>query len=312
MRTVLAVFTCSIVSAFGQWPFPTAEGTTWEYSLTRDLDESPLNLTRRVVKNESGSLRIDTTIDGENNFSQLLQNQAGQILAIANRVGDNESTALDPPATVFPGKFEGGESWNFRGEIAGVPLQLPLKILQNEEVEVPAGKFHAWHIRGEDQAGFSTVVDEWFVPDLGSVKETITQRSPSGDLLTRNTLELVHAPKTAASAAAKPLEASVSTSTAGEPMEHISPGALQIIARWRVHGVRVGTKIRAAWVAEDVGSLAEPEYKVDEATAIATTPDAVGTFTLSRPPDGWAEGRYRVDFYLGDSLADSVKLTIAQ
>jgi hypothetical protein len=31
---------------------------------------------------------------------------------------------------------------------------------------------------------------------------------------------------------------------------------------------------------------------------------------LGRPPDGWAEGKYRVEFYVDDILTETVKVTI--
>ena len=68
--------------------------------------------------------------------------------------------------------------------------------------------------------------------------------------------------------------------------------------------------MRAVWIAENVGDVAPPNYKVDEAKAIATSPNAHGMFTLSRPDDGWAPGSYRVEFYLDDTLVETVKLEI--
>jgi len=162
----------------------------------------------------------------------------------------------------------------------------------------------------------SIVADRWFVRGIGPVKELVTERSPTGELLARNTLELVTLPSLSNRQAAlppekKPLEASVSTSTDGDPLITISADALQIVARWRAHGLAQRAKIRAVWIAEDTGEIAPPDYKVDEATNIATAPDAFGTFTLSRPEDGWAAGKYRVEFYVGNVLTETVKLTIA-
>jgi hypothetical protein len=67
-----------------------------------------------------------------------------------------------------------------------------------------------------------------------------------------------------------------------------------------------------AWVAEDVGDLVEPNFVIDETETIAPTPDASARFTLGRPPDGWAEGKYRVEFYVDDTLTETVKVTIGK
>ena len=93
-------------------------------------------------------------------------------------------------------------------------------------------------------------------------------------------------------------------------MDRISADALQIVARWRARQLPGNTKVRAVWIAEDAGAIAAPAYKIDEAIAVAASPEAIGTFTLSRPPDGWAPGRYRADFYLGNTLATTVRVTI--
>jgi hypothetical protein len=66
------------------------------------------------------------------------------------------------------------------------------------------------------------------------------------------------------------------------------------------------------WIAENIGEDFPPDYKVDEASAIAESPTAHGVFTLSRPEDGWAPGDYRVEFYVDDVFVDAVKLKIAK
>jgi len=82
------------------------------------------------------------------------------------------------------------------------------------------------------------------------------------------------------------------------------------VARWRGHGLRKNARVRAVWIAQDT-SVAPIDFKVDEATAIASVSSAFGKFTLSRPADGWATGKYRVEFYVDDALTETVDLTIA-
>jgi hypothetical protein len=89
----------------------------------------------------------------------------------------------------------------------------------------------------------------------------------------------------------------------------VSADALQIVARWRGHGLRKNARIRAVWIAQDT-DVAPVDFKVDEATAVAAISNAFGKFTLSRPSDGWATGKYRVEFYVDDELSDTVDLTI--
>src|SRR5437879_3211356 len=85
----------------------------------------------------------------------------------------------------------------------------------------------------------------------------------------------------------------------------------KIYARWQGRGLREQAKIRVVWIAEKVADV-PPNYTIDEATAIADSRNAHGTFTLARPDTGWAPGDYRVDFYLDAELADTAKLKITK
>jgi hypothetical protein len=301
-------------AARAEWPIPTADGTIWQYVLTREGEDRPGTLTRQVfsAKNpaEQNVLRIETAVNGATHSTEFLKNEGKTILATAFRNANGETQTFDPPATVLPGDLNFGAEWNYRGAVAGLDLDLPLKIIGEGEIEVPAGKFDALHFRGEKNDGLFTVADFWFVRGVGSIKEVVTQRGPSGDLLSRNSIELAKLPGLSQTKPEqKKLEASVSTSGDGDPLDVVSADALQIVARWRGHGLRKNTRIRAVWIAQDTG-VAPVDFKVDEATAVAPVSNAFGKFTLSRPSDGWATGKYRVEFYVDDELSDTVDLTI--
>ena len=66
------------------------------------------------------------------------------------------------------------------------------------------------------------------------------------------------------------------------------------------------------WIAENIGEDFPQDYKVDEASALAATPTARGTFALARPEDGWTPGDYRVEFYVDGVFVDAVKMKIVQ
>jgi hypothetical protein len=300
-------------------PFPTAAGTVWQYTLTREPGPATASITRKVLPSQDigdqTSVPVETVAEGLPESTEFLKIQ-GEAVLVTSRSSAGKITTFDPAATILPSKLEVGSPCDGDGKIAETNVTIPLKVIGEEEVKVPAGLFRAWRIHGEDRGTMSTVADRWFVRGIGSVKELVTERSPTGELLTRNTLELVTLPSISNSEPAlspekKPFEASVSTSTDGDPLTTISGDALQIVARWRAQGLAKKAKIRAVWIAEDTGEVAPLDYKVDEATNIAAAPDAFGTFTLSRPEDGWAAGKYRVEFYVGNVLAETVKLTIA-
>jgi hypothetical protein len=303
-----------VAAARAEWPIPTTDGTIWQYVLTREGEDQPGTLTRQVFapKNSDGSdtLRIETAVNGAIHSTEFLKNEGNIILVTAFRDANGETRTFEPPVTILPGDLSFGAEWNYRGPVAGIDLSLPLKIVGESEIAVPAGKFRALHFHGEKNDSLFTIADFWFVRDVGSIKEVVTQRGPSGDLLSRNSIELAKLPALSqAKPELKKLEASVSTSGNGDPLDVVSGDALQIVARWEGHGLRKNAKIRAVWIAQDTG-VAPVGFKVDEATAIAPISNAIGKFTLSRPSDGWATGKYRVEFYVDDELADTVDLKI--
>lgn len=110
----------------------------------------------------------------------------------------------------------------------------------------------------------------------------------------------------------KKLTVEVSSDPAGGLKTEFKSDVANIYVRWQGHDLPEDATVRVAWVAEDVGDLVEPNFIIDETESIAPTPDASARFTLGRPPDGWAEGKYRVEFYLNDLLVETVKVTIVK
>jgi hypothetical protein len=115
-----------------------------------------------------------------------------------------------------------------------------------------------------------------------------------------------------ATAPSKKLTVEVSSDPAGGLKTQFKPEVANIYVRWRGHDLPDGAKVRVAWVAEDVGDLVDPNFVIDETESVAPAPNASARFTLGRPPDGWAEGKYRVEFYVDDTLVETVRVTIAK
>ena len=213
-------------------------------------------------------------------------------------------------------------------------------VVAKEGLAVPAGKFQAFHLHCENASLISIKLDRWFVPGTGFVKETMVVKGPG--LLQRVTLELdkITSPETtkpaerpgpppavapvttpsepAASpeentaAPPKKLTVEVSGDATGGLKTEFKSNVEHIYVRWHGHDLPEGARVRVAWVAEDVGDLVEPNFVIDETLTIAPVPNASARFTLGRPPDGWAEGKYRVEFYVDDLLVESVKVTIGK
>jgi hypothetical protein len=110
----------------------------------------------------------------------------------------------------------------------------------------------------------------------------------------------------------KKLTVEVSSDPAGGLKTQFKSNVVNIYVRWHGHDLPEGARVRVAWVAEDVGDLVEPNFVIDETETVAAAPDASARFTLGRPPDGWAEGKYRVEFYVDDLPVETVQVTIGK
>src|SRR4029077_11326118 len=150
------------------------------------------------------------------------------------------------------------------------------------------------------------------------VKDVTTMQDPKGDLLQRISLELAEGPKIVerpevkSDTAPKRLSVSLAKDRFGKPTTTFSSTTPEIYARWQGQRLRQGANVKAVWVAENIGEDFPRDYKVDEASALATTPTARGAFALARPEDGWTPGDYRVEFYVDGVFVDMVKIKIVQ
>ena len=119
-------------------------------------------------------------------------------------------------------------------------------------------------------------------------------------------------PEEKAAAPSKKLTVEVSSDPAGGMKTEFKSTVVNIYVRWHGHDLPEGARVKVSWVAEDVGDLVEPNFVIDETETVAHAPDASARFTLGRPPDGWAEGKYRVEFYVDDQPIETVRVTIAK
>jgi len=87
------------------------------------------------------------------------------------------------------------------------------------------------------------------------------------------------------------------------------PDTAKLVCVFKVAGAGIGTSVRGVWIAEDVGPVAPPNYKIDEKSLTLPFINA-GRFSLTKPNGGWPVGAYRLEIYFGDVLAKTVKFTV--
>ena len=308
------------VSVWGAPLIPTKQGTTWQYDVTDEAggESAPaqsqiryrINGTQQFAGKEL--LKLETLSGDIATKTELVAVDQNGIRSFAHTGKDGKMIGFISPQVIVPAKLKKGASWDCVDEIADVRVHQHFTVASVEKVSVPAGSFQAFRLHCEESAPMSVMIDRWFVAGTGFVKEISTLRSPTGDLLRRRTLELVKPPalETSTKDSDEKLSVGVSSQPNGAFEKEFSGNTQNIYARWEGHGLRENSKVRAVWIAEDVGDIAPPNYKIDDAVATASAPDAHGMFTLSRPDDGWAPGNYRVEFYLDETLVETVKLKI--
>ena len=334
-KVFVAVCCFGLSSVFAAPVIPIAPGTTWRYNMTEEIGKG-LDLSNAKT-DADGKIRLPVLyrLEGTENVDgkDLLRFEMHRANTITNtdlltadehgiicwaRVNlDGELVKFVPPQTMIAAPLKKGASWNFDGRAGELKVQQRYDVLGEEKIDVPAGQFQAFHIHGEQTTPNRMVIDRWFAPGVGIVKDVTTMQDPKGDLLQRISLEMAEGPKIVdrpevkSDSTPKRLLVSLAKNRFGKPITTFSSSTPEIYARWQGQRLRQGATVKAVWIAENIGEDFPQDYKVDEASALAASPTTRGAFTLARPEDGWMPGDYRVEFYVDSVLVDAVKMKIS-
>ncbi|MFL6211964.1 MAG: CHAT domain-containing protein [Pyrinomonadaceae bacterium] len=96
------------------------------------------------------------------------------------------------------------------------------------------------------------------------------------------------------------------------PATSFAPDAPQVVCVWRVADVPAqGATLRGVWIATDTSGVAPPNFQIAEKSyPLKQTPMAAGVFSLSKPNAGWPAGQYRVELYLDERLAETLRFSV--
>lgn len=312
--------------------FPTAEGTTWHYELIQEKPSDSLDLTE---PNQQEHFAVTYRLGGvekvDNKELRRLEIYRGDTLESVDLIAIEEegivcparidpqgaTVKLIPPQEMIVEPVEKGKRWRFDGKIADKKVIQDYEITGEEDIEVPAGKFHAWRIHCEQTSPAPATIDRWFVPGTGFVKVTTVVKGESGVPAQKTWMNLTDSPKVIPVAqkndAAEPYKfsAGVSTERTGEFKNDLKLDFPAIYVRWHGRELRDHAKVRAVFIADKVADVSD-DYQIDEMETTAPATNSGGTFTLSKPDDGWDVGNYRIEFYVDDALADTVKFKIVK
>src|SRR6266700_6303932 len=254
----LCVAVCSfgLSSVFAAPVIPTAPGTSWRYNMTEEIGKG-LNLPN-VKADTDGKIRLPVLyrlegtedVDGKD-LLKFEMHRAGTItntdLLTVDEHGiicwarvnlDGELVKFSPPQTMIAIPLKEGAGWDFNGQVGELKVHQHYDVLGEEDVKVPAGEFHAFHIRGDQTSPSSMTIDRWFATGIGIVKDVTTMNAAKGDLLQRISLELVEAPKIMArpevksDAIPKQLSVSLAKERSGKAITTFSSRTSEIYARW--------------------------------------------------------------------------------
>ena len=347
------LFAVTAVAAGADEPFPSADGTTWEYQSTEEFGgpaaapavaATVIVRTGRQTHDGREFVKFETLNEDAVTRTELVTVDEKGVVCHFRAGKDGRLAKLDPPQLIIPPDLKPGASWDSDGEVAGMEIHQHFTVTGDELVRVQAGSFRALRIHCEDSSVMSVTQDRWFFPGVGFIKQVTVVRGPTGGLLQRTTLELQKRPEIIArpeavtptpspppgpsatptapmrgpeietdpAQAGKRLMVEVSTDPAGGSKTEFKSDVPNIYVRWHGRGLPDRARVKVAWVAEDVGDLVEPNFVVDETESVAPAPDSSARFTLGRPPDGWAEGKYRVEFYVNDELEETIRVTIVK
>ena len=68
----------------------------------------------------------------------------------------------------------------------------------------------------------------------------------------------------------------------------------------QMRGKTSGAKVAAHWIAVEAQGV-DPNFEIDRSLIALEGNQNLINFSLARPANGWPQGKYRVDLYLGDS-----------
>ena len=201
---VILLFVLSL--AVGAPLLSTDPGTTWRYRMTEEVGKGLTISNFKQGNDRKVRLPVIYRLDGKEDVDgkALLKFEMHRAASITNtdlvtvdehgitcwaRINlDGELIKFDPPQTMIAAPLKQGASWNFDGQAGDLKVHQSYQVTGEEDIEVPAGEFHAFRIRGEQSSPSRMTIDRWFVPGTGIVKDVTTMRASDGDLLQRISL----------------------------------------------------------------------------------------------------------------------------
>jgi hypothetical protein len=95
------------------------------------------------------------------------------------------------------------------------------------------------------------------------------------------------------------------------PMTTFASTTPKIFAMCSFENVKVGSKIKATWIA-DKAEGAAPNFKIDEANFDTTPLVNEATTSMTSPTKGWPVGDYHVEFSMNGKVVSTAKFSVSK
>lgn len=302
-------------------------GTTKEHAqvafVDRDLDIAVLTCAIPNVKalqlgdSESLQLLDDLYVFGFPLASALgieLSASQGKLNARRSAFGKNW---LQLDAVINPGN-SGGPIVNKLGQLVGIAVAklAPLAVTQSfrllpERINfaIPSSTLRSRLVQAQVPFSISKpedrANDDVFAAVRGATVFLLINANGSASApLARPSMQLPRSIKNLA------IKVTMTTGPQDEPTAIFATNTPKLYAIFKTKGVKNGDKLRAVWIADDVGEVAPAATKIDEKTLTMEGDTDDGAFTLSKPFKGWPAGKYHVEIYVNEHLVTKVKFAI--
>ncbi len=153
----------------------------------------------------------------------------------------------------------------------------------------------------------STAVQPSVQPLASETPLEVSSPSPSGGVNDRQTTVDNRA---IARSGTVEVSADMTTDRGGEPVTSFTADTPKLFAIFKTAGIKNGDKVRGVLVEEDVGDVVPANTKFFESTMTLQKDINDGYYYFNKPTKGWPVGKYRVEIYVNDQLANTVKFTI--
>ncbi len=160
--------------------YPVREGTKLVYEAGTEHGTEERTVTVARVEDKGGAFRVSVTRDGKDAGTTAVEVSGAGVFRVAGGEGEGLLPLLKLPA-------KPGDSWLTEMDLGGGRVvAVVFRIANEEEVEVPAGKFKAVRVEMSGLGDGGCPVPPtvcWYAPGVGVVKRTATGGAPETTVL---------------------------------------------------------------------------------------------------------------------------------